>query len=157
MKASQVIYEHLKYIRGWTLHSLQQFTPEQAVKRPNKKLNTVLWLAGHILWTEEQLIANPLGLKRKFEGINLNDFAMGSKPEHVKKYKAKYNAIITYLAGSSDELGECILQTTDKDWDAKWKGAFSKWFPTKLSAVKHCILHEGTHVGQIWVIEKFIS
>jgi hypothetical protein len=156
MKASQVIYEHFKYIRNWTIHSLQQFTPGQAVKKPNKKFNTILWIAGHLLWTEEMLIAQPLGLKRNFEGIKLNDFAMGSKPENVKGYKSKYNAIITYLAGSSDELGERILQTKESDWDKKWKGVYAKWFPTKLSAIKHCILHEGTHVGQIWVIEKFL-
>jgi hypothetical protein len=157
MSTSEINSQYFKYIRSWTIATLNRIKPENSAQRPGKKYNSFLWLAGHLLWTEEKLIANPLGLKRKFEGIKLEDFAINTKPSDVIKYKRKFADILSYLAYSEHEVSELILCTKEKDWSGKWKGELAKWFPDRMTAVKHCIIHESTHVGQMWILWKMIK
>lgn len=159
MKTSKILNEFFLYARGWTLYSLKNINEKDILTqlRNNKdKLNSYLWFSGHILWTEEMLIANPLGKKRRFSGIKLSDFAINTKSEDVVKYKKQYKDIINYLETSKEKMSELIRSVKDSEWNKSWEGKYSKYFPTRLHAIKHCILHEAAHAGQIWINEKSI-
>lgn len=156
MNTSEILSSFFLYVREWTIKTLKSIPVENVTKAPGKNLNTILWISGHLLWAEENLLYKPLGKYRVFEGFKIEDFAMGTKPSGVKKYKKFYTLIIKYLEESKEISGSFIENVKEKDWNKKWKGEYSRYFPTIYGAVRHFIFHESSHAGQLWIIRKML-
>lgn len=83
---------------------------EKWLSRPNDHSNHIEWIAGHMLWARQALIAR-LGMKWEYPGLDV--FARSTKIQEGTAYLAP-EALLTAWRDAAKELGQALEAVTEE-------------------------------------------
>jgi uncharacterized damage-inducible protein DinB len=125
--------------------SFEGLSPEEWQSRPNSTSNSMLWIAGHVVWARSMAL--------KFLGITwsrpwLPLFARGAKPAAPAEYPSPQEIVLAW-----NDAKKCLTTALDEATDEVLSSAAPEKSPSfdgKIGGmVSFLAFHEAYHVGQV--------
>ena len=133
--------------------ALKGVSAEQALKRPDGKANSLLWIAAHMAKSRTHL-ANLIGLERKLPWGDL--FDRGGQPGDSATYPS-----IDEIKSTWTELHDALMKRIEEMTDGDLAAPVPIKFPipdnTRRGAISFIAYHEGYHVGQLSYARKLLG
>ncbi|TAN20644.1 MAG: DinB family protein [Acidobacteria bacterium] len=127
--------------------------PERWPRKPGNKSNSILWIAGHLVWERSQIL-KLLGQERHEAWLSL--FATGAKPSDGQAYPAAseilraWTEVSKQLASAMDAAPPEVLSRPAPEGLPSADG--------KLGGVlQFFTIHEGYHLGQLGYLRKWLG
>ncbi len=146
----------LEFGRKQTLRLLEGVPPAGLGHRPTPTANHVIWLLGHLAWTENEFLTG-VGGKPVLDDTWKKNFATGTKPrDDVKGYPS-----LTEIRAALDKTRKALL-----DWFAKLNEQqllkpppepLKMFGPTHAALLGSLAWHEGYHSGQISNVRRSLG
>jgi uncharacterized damage-inducible protein DinB len=125
--------------------SFEGLTPEEWQSRPNATSNSVLWIAGHVVWARSSAL--------KFLGTSwsrpwLPLFARGAKPGASAEYPSPEEIVLAWndakarLTTALDQATDEVLSSAAPEKSPSFDGKIG-------GMVSFLAFHEAYHVGQV--------
>jgi len=139
------VYQDVRKLTKFYLSKAEAIDPFQEYEVAGKKLNSLYWLTGHLVWAEHFLLVEGLGSSKmdipwlpRFEIGNslVQSEELPSLEEIQKTMDQVHNQALKMILSLTDEALE----------DAANVPMFTR---TKRGIIQHAIRHEPCHVGQI--------
>ena len=116
--------------------------------------NHVMWILGHLAWSDDFFMKELAGLDRacpdEWEGL----FGMGSEPADDPSKYPPYEELLSQFHGRREVLVEWFTQLDDgrltEPLKEEWKG-FAENLGSLMSSLA---VHEGMHIGQLTDIRR---
>lgn len=150
----QVLKETLEMTHNlavWYFNKLAESDVYQQFEANGQKLNSIYWLAGHLAWSENDLVLK--GIHAPMHQADwLEDFKFGeahtTKGPSWEELKSTAKEIHEMAMGALDKL-------TDRDLEKEnGSGVGFGGKPTIRLTIMHQIRHVGTHCGHLGWIAK---
>ncbi len=130
----------------WYLLRLKEVDVYKTFEIEGKKFNPVIWEIGHLANSE-----NFLGVyltHGEFQKVSwFKMFGLGMTPPAKEDYP-DYGLIWEKFNAVHDNTMKHIASLSDEDLDKPAKMEFAG-IKTVREAIRHCIRHEGTHIGHL--------
>lgn len=127
--------------------------PERWPRKPGSNSNSILWIAGHLVWERSQIL-KLLGQERPEAWLSL--FATGAKLSDDKAYPAPkeilraWEEVAKQLASAMEAASPELLSQPAPEGLPSADG--------KLSGVlQFFTIHEGYHLGQLGYLRKWLG
>lgn len=156
---AQILAEMMDQVRNLTRFYLSKLKGKDEYHQfevGGKKLNSIYWLVGHIVWAERMLLLDSLG-GPKVEAEWAKEFKIGSEPanreglpglkEMIDKLKEVHAVALEFLKSMPNE-------ELDKE------NLFGMGFGgdnSKRMMIQHAIRHEAQHMGHLSTLCKLFG
>lgn len=134
------------------INSFNNVTEADAFKRPNKKTNSMVYIALHILDARFFLL-NQIGYSIKNPFAKYVDWVKSI--EEVNKYP-KFKRVLKEWKRTDKIFIDELNRLTPKNWDAKLNFEFPNGKKV-ISMISFLAEHEAYHVGQIAFVRKYLG
>jgi uncharacterized damage-inducible protein DinB len=147
--ASELLARQFRFARDSTITLLHEFDEETARWRPTPHNNNVLWLAGHLLISNDEM-RESLGFPPREDGPEIDqDFSMGGFFKEEKEYPS-----FIEFANALIDLIEAIKKMTAEDLAKPTEGPLAELCPTHADLVSLIVAHENIHNGQMYFLRR---
>lgn len=145
--------ENYRFNAEFLTNCIKDLSAEEWFKRPEKKLNHIAWIVGHVVWARQVLLRR-LGTEWAQPGPDL--FARGVKLQPDEAYPSR-EILLTALEGSQAALA-AALDRVPADLLAKDAGQGPPSADGKVSGVVNFLaVHESFHVGQASYLRSWLG
>ena len=129
----------------WYLKKIDKNLVHERMEVNGRLLNSPYWIAGHLVWADQFLCSDPLGLER-IESPWIQKFKYSGDGEinNGPDYDEVYNTLKTSVELVQNQIG----RLTDKQLAAPYALSELGFKNTKYG-LYHLIRHEGVHSGQL--------
>lgn len=146
--------KNLAFIRYALLATIKDLSVEQLNKTPEGFSNNVIWNFAHCMVSTNSMCYGPSGNDIGISKEMIDKYKRGSKPEgNVSEDEINY----------WKELATTSVTQMEKDLVAGKFSTYHAWDLSKRTqiasvddALAFSYFHEGTHLGFIWSIKKFL-
>jgi hypothetical protein len=151
--AGELLARQFQFARDSTITLLHEFDEDTARWRPTPHNNNALWLAGHLLKSNDEL-REMLGFPRRDQGPQLDqDFSIGGFFHEDKDYPS-FAEICNALIAERDSLIAVIKGMTAEDLARPTEGPLADFCPTHTDLISLVIAHENIHNGQMYFLRR---
>lgn len=144
-------YEH---VREWSMISCEDLSVEQSVSIPSGANNHILWELGHIVNSEDYLIAWGCAGEERLEGGWDAKFGYKSQALPDAAEYPTLEEIQDALYKGSQKTIEYVKSLSNEALASQGKNFSGS---TILSILAHFMLHEAYHVGKISLLRKMLA
>ena len=141
-------FQKVRDLTKWYLSLLKNADPYKEWEVNGQKLNSVAWLAAHLIWAEDFLIVRTTGGK----GADipwLEHYKLGSDGTlHEEKPDMK-NLLSLLKQGHENAMAHLLSLTDEKLSEENPLGFGFGGDSTNRMMVQHCIRHEAMHTGHL--------
>ena len=150
---SELLARQFMFARDSTITLLHEFNEETARWRPTPHNNNALWLAGHLLISNDEL-RETLGFPQREDGPEVDqDFNIGGFFKQDKEYPSFIEFANTLIA-ERDDIIEAIREMTPEDLAKPTEVALKMLCPQHADLVALMIAHENIHNGQMYFLRR---
>ena len=151
-----VLAETFNFVRALTKFYFKQaegIDPGKRFETGGVKLNSMLWIAAHIVWTEHLLIVQGVG-KEKMDIPWLESYSYDSDPDKITGQPG-FDEVMKRMDEVHARSMDIITGLKDNELDEQNHIDFSiGGTNNKRNLINHAIRHEPMHVGQLsWLIK----
>jgi len=150
---SGILARQFKFARDSTITLLHEFDEETARWRPTPHNNNALWLAAHLLISNDEL-RETLGFPKREDGPEVDqDFNIGGFFIEDKEYPS-FIEFANALIAERDDIIEAIKGMTPEDLAKPTEGPLKELCPQHVDLVSLMIAHENLHNGQMYFLRR---
>ena len=145
---SELLARQFQFARDSTITLLHEFDEETARWRPTPHNNNALWLAGHLLISNDEM-REALGFPKRDQGPQVDpDFNIGGFFHEDRDYPS-FAEFSNALIAERDNLIAAIKGMSAEDLARPTEGPLAELCPTHTDLVSLIIAHENIHNGQM--------
>jgi hypothetical protein len=160
MTEGEVLADTLDKTRKLThfyLSHLKELNPEEPIVIGKEKLNSIYWMAAHLIWAEDYLALEMTGAPKtalpwvQHFSIKSSGELPSDRPSFadvLEEMKRVHRIAIEHVKHLSSDI---------LDQENPVKFHFGDGNTTKRMMIQHCIRHEGTHTGQLSYIARIFG
>ena len=135
------------------LHALADVSPEDIVRRPDNNVNSLHFVAGHML-NSRFVLGNLIGIEDKCPWPGL--FARGAELKGISEYPGIEEIRDTWVALSEKLTGK-LAELTESQLHTKVSARYPVDDDTVLGGIAFLALHDSYHVGQLGYVRKVLN
>jgi len=141
-------FEKVRQLTKWYFSLLKDADPYKEWEVNGQKLNSIAWLAAHLVWAEDFLIVRLTGGK----GADipwLEHYKLGSDGT-LHEEKPDMKILLTHLKEGHERSKAHLLTLSNETLAQQNKAGIGfAGDTTNRMMVQHCIRHEATHTGHL--------
>lgn len=147
----------LELSRGFLLSLIDGLEGHQLVTRAGGVGNHVMWVCGHIAWTEDYF-AKGLAQRERATPEPWDElFGMGSMPtESLSDYPA-FDDVLGHLHSTRESLLSSLSELTETQLLEPMEEALSQFAKHKAMLMSSLAFHEGVHTGQVLTVRSSLG
>jgi hypothetical protein len=160
MTAREILVEQVTTVRGNTLATLTDLTPEQRLWQPAPGVNHAVWMAGHIAWSLDHLILDYCAGKGQLPEHYGSLFGIGSKLLDNPGGYPTCDELLDRMAAGHEAALAWLRAADEADLDARPMG-FEKlddrrraMFASRGRCAWFHAQHEAMHAGQLGYLRR---
>lgn len=146
-------FEDVRGLTRFYYSKLRDVDPFARIEVNGKKLNTIYWLMGHLVWAEHFLLVRAMG-KPSMEIPWFDRFEFGAAPTHSEDHPS-LETILQEMKHVHAHAMEIVRSLTDEELDEENAVGISfGGGNSKRVIIRHAIRHEPCHAGQLgWLCQ----
>lgn len=147
----------LAFSRRALLGLLNDIPREKYTYQPVPRCNHVLWVLGHLAWTDDYFVYLQTGTSSALSDEWNKSMGMGSTPVADAAAYPPIATVMDKLAERREALLGWFKSLTPSQLAAPITGNLAQFAPTFAALMSSLAWHEGLHSGQISVIRKALG
>ncbi len=147
----------LRFARTATLGLLKDIPEDKFLLQPAPKANHVLWILGHLAWTDDYFLQELAEQKSALPDDWSARFGMKSEPSPDRSRYPDVETVRTHLHARREAWLAWYGQRSPAELATPFTGELAGFAPN-LGGLAHSLAwHEGLHGGQITVVRKALG